>query len=64
MKEKILHRLGAFILVAVVLFGVGALGDSTVQARHHHRVVIVPRVYIGPGPYYRDWRHHWHYRGW
>ena len=64
MKQKILHKLGAFILVAAVLLGVGTLGSSTAQARRHRGVVIVPRVNFAAGPHYRNWRHHRHYRHW
>ncbi len=62
MRGKFLHRIGALILAAVVFSGVAILGASTAQA--HKRVVIVPRVYIGPGPYHHHWRHHWRHYGW
>jgi len=65
MREKIIHKLGAFILAAVMLFGVGILGSSTAQARWHGRRGFAPRVYVGPGPYYRHWhRRHGLYFRW
>jgi hypothetical protein len=62
MREKFLHRIGALILGLVIVSGVAMMGATTAQARH--RVVIVPRVYIGPGPYHRHWRRHWRHYGW
>ncbi len=60
MREKLLHRIGAVILGLVIVSGVAMMSASTAQARH--RVVIVPRVYIGPRPYHHHWHRHW--RGW
>jgi len=64
MRKNILNRLGALILAVVMLSGVGMLASSTAQARSHRGVVIVPRVYIGPGSYNRNWHHHRHYHRW
>ena len=38
---------------------VAVSSDAAATAQARHRVVIVPRVYIGPGPgpYHRHWRH-------
>jgi hypothetical protein len=62
MKRRFLHRIGALILGLAIFSGVAMIGATTAQARH--RVVIVPRVYIGPRPSHRHWRHHWRYYGW
>jgi hypothetical protein len=62
MKGRFLHRIGALILGLAIFSGVAMIGATTAQARH--RVVIVPRVYIGPRPSHRHWRHHWRHYGW
>lgn len=63
MRGKFLHRIGALILAALVFSGVAMMGASTAQARK--RVVIVPRVYIGPQyHHHRHWRHHGRRHGW
>jgi hypothetical protein len=64
MRKHFLHKLGAFIFAVVMLSGVGMLASSTAQARSHRGVVFVPRVYIGPGPYYRNWHQHRHFHRW
>jgi hypothetical protein len=64
MRENILRRLGAFILAGVMLSGVAMLAGSTAQAQPRRGVVIVPRVYIGPGPNHRNWHHHRHHYRW
>jgi hypothetical protein len=64
MRKNILHKVGAFILAAVMLGGVAALAGSTAQAQRR-RVIIAPRVYVGHRrPYYRHWRNHRHYHRW
>ena len=62
MRAKILHKVGALMLMAVVFSGVAMMGMGTAQA--HKRVVIVPRVNIGARHHHRHWRHHRHYRRW
>jgi hypothetical protein len=62
MRGKFVHRIGAIILALVMFSGIPMLGATTAQA-HRTRVVVVPRVYIGPGPYHRHWHHHRRY-GW
>ena len=63
MRGKFLHRIGALILGVVIFSGVAMLGTTTAQARH--RVVIVPRVYVGPGrSHHRHWRRHWRRYHW
>jgi len=57
MRGKYLRKLGGFILAALMLPGVLALSSGTAQAQR--RVVIVPRVYVGPRPFYDPW---WGYR--
>ena len=72
MRKNILHKVGAFILAAVMLSGIAALAGSTAQAKPRKRVVIAPQVYVGHRPnhrnwrrpYYRNWRRYRHYRRW
>ena len=47
MKKNILHKVGAFILAAVMLGGAAALAGRTAQAQSRRRVIIAPRVYVG-----------------
>jgi len=53
MRGKYLRKLGGFILAALMLPGVVMLSSGTAQAQR--RVVIVPRVYVGPRPFYNPW---------
>ena len=54
MKGKYLRRIGGLALTALMLFGVGFVSSSEVQAQRRGRVVIV-RPYSSFG---------WGYRGW
>lgn len=56
MRGKYLPKLGGLFLAALMLPGVLTLFTTTAQAQR--RVVIVPRVYVGP-TYYNPW---WGYR--
>jgi hypothetical protein len=59
MKGKYLRKIGGLALTALMLFGVGFLSSSEVQAQGRRRVVIVRRypyrIYRPFGFGYRNW---------
>jgi hypothetical protein len=64
MRGKFLHRIGALILAVVMLSGVALLGGTTAQAWPRRRVIIAPRIYVGPRPHRQHWRRHWRRYRW
>lgn len=63
MRGKLIHRIGSVVLGILMLSGIAMLGASTAQAQSRRRVVIAPKIYIGPGRYHRHWRRHWRHYG-
>ena len=62
MRGKYLHKVGAFILAATMLFGVVSLAGSNAQAQRRNDVAVAPRAKVTKGRHHHHRRHHRRHR--